>query len=51
MKLESDHENLHYEMRTSHLTVDAKLSNLFSQFTVITSETSKVKKKADSLAR
>lgn len=49
--MENDNENLHYEMRTSHLAIDSKLNTIIADYNNLTNETSKFKKQADLLSR
>ena len=49
--MENDQENLHYEMRTTHLAIDSKLTTIIKEYNNITSETNKVKKQAQTLSR
>jgi uncharacterized protein with PhoU and TrkA domain len=49
--MESDQENLHYEMRTSHLAIDSKLNSIILEYNNISNETNKVKKQTEMLTR
>jgi hypothetical protein len=49
--MENDQENLHYEMRTSHLAIDSKLTTIIVEYNNITNETNKVKKMTEALSR
>jgi len=42
--MENDQENLHYEMRTTHLAIDSKLTTIIVDNNNITNETNKMKK-------
>lgn len=49
--MESEQENLHYEMRTSHLAIDSKLNSIIIEYNNINNETTKVKKQTEMLTR
>lgn len=34
--MENDNENLHYEMRTSHLAIDSKLNTIIADYNNLT---------------
>ena len=49
--MENDQENLHYEMRTTHLAIDSKLTTIIVDNNNITNETNKMKKQTQTLSR
>jgi len=49
--MESDNENLHYEMRTNYLAIDTKLNSIIAEYTHITCEASRIKNQSDQLKR
>jgi len=49
--MESDSENLHYEMRTNHLAIDSKLNNILAEYNNISTETIKIRKQTELLSR
>lgn len=49
--MESDNENLHYEMRTNHLAIDSKLNNILAEYSNISTETIKIRKQTEQLSK